>query len=298
MAVIHPFTSYLNFRIHTQFTQHKSTTISKRRPNYKPLITCSSFNHNNVLLFEAAKHTVDTYLQSGMVVGLGSGVASSLAIEYLGHKLRVGLLKDVVGMPTSVGSASEAQKAGIPLHQYEDSSQIDFAFNDADIMEVGSLNAVIGRNRLQGEESIIDEKKILDVAENLVLMITEKQYKSAVEGSIPVLVKSISWMDTAEEIDDLFIGDAEVWRRPSIGGHTDPMGGNFPLVTKEGHNILDVIFTSPISNLAEVAKLLNDIEGVAGHGIITKTPCTAVIATESGLSIIENTVSSDIYQMP
>lgn len=43
---------------------------------------------------------MDTYLQSGMVVGLGSGVASSMAIEYLGYKLRVGLLKDVVGIPT------------------------------------------------------------------------------------------------------------------------------------------------------------------------------------------------------
>lgn len=32
-------------------------------------------------------------------------------------------------------------------------------------------------------------------------------------------------------------------------GHADPTGGNFPLVTKEGHNVLDIIFTSPIPNL-------------------------------------------------
>jgi hypothetical protein len=31
-----------------------------------------------------------------------------------------------------------------------------------------------------------------------------------IEGSIPVLVKSANWIDTAEEIDDLFLGDAEV----------------------------------------------------------------------------------------
>ncbi|KAL8196652.1 hypothetical protein R6Q57_003536 [Mikania cordata] len=154
-------------------------------------------------------------------------------------------------------------------------------------MEEGSLNVVIGRQRLQGEESIIEEKKILDIAEKLFIMVTEKQYKTAVEGSIPVLVKSISWLETAEEIDDLFVGDAEVWRRPSVG-HADPTGGNFPLVTTEGHNILDVIFTSPIPNLAEVASLLDNIDGVACHGIITKTPCTAVIATESGIRVIVN----------
>ncbi|KAI3742876.1 hypothetical protein L1987_60574 [Smallanthus sonchifolius] len=290
MAVIHPFNSYLNL---PQFTHQKSATISRRKPNSRPLIACSTSNHTNVLLFDAAKHTVDTYLQSGMVVGLGSGTASSLAIEYLGQKLRVGLLKDIVGIPTSDRIASEAEKAGIPLHQYQDSSQIDFAFNDADIMEEGSLNVVIGRQRLQGEESIIEEKKILDAAENLIIMVTEKQFKTAVEGSIPVLVKSVSWMDTAEEIDDLFVGDAEVWRRPSIG-HADPTGGNFPLVTREGHNILDVIFTTPIPNLAEVAKLLDSIDGVACHGIITKTPCTAVIATGSGLRVIETSNTGSI----
>ncbi|KAJ0735246.1 putative ribose-5-phosphate isomerase [Helianthus annuus] len=183
-----------------------------------------------------------------MVVGLGSGLASSMAIEYLGQKLRVGLLKGIVGIPTSDRIASKAEKAGIPLQLYQDSTQIDFAFNDADIMEEGSLNVVIGRQRPQGEESIIEEKKILDVTENLVIMVKEKQYKTAVEGSIPVLVNSVSWMDTAEEIDDLFVGDAEVWRRPSMG-HADPTGGNFPLVTTDGHNILDVIFTTPIPNL-------------------------------------------------
>ncbi|PWA85088.1 nagB/RpiA/CoA transferase-like superfamily protein [Artemisia annua] len=291
MAIIHhPFTSYLNL---THFKHHKHTTIiTKARHNtIKPVITCSSFSHTNVLLNDAAKHTVDTYLQSGMVVGLGSGMASSLAIQYLGQKLQVGLLKDVVGIPTSVGSASEAEKAGIPLQQYQDSLQIDFAFNDADIMEEESLTAVIGRQIREGEVSLFEEKRILDVTKNLVLMLAEKYYKSPVEGSIPVLVKSVSWMDTAEEIDDLFIGDAEVWRRPSIG-HADPTGGNFPLVTREGHNFLDVIFTSPIPNLAEVARLLDGIEGVAAHGIITNTPCTAVIGTESGLRIIENTVKA------
>ncbi|KAI3740121.1 hypothetical protein L2E82_30540 [Cichorium intybus] len=212
------------------------------------------------------------------------------------QKLRVGLLKDVVGIPTCVGSASEAAKAGVPLYQYQDSSQIDFAFNDADILEEGTLNAVIGRHKLQGDESIIEEKKILDVTENLVLMVTEKQYKSRVDGSIPVLVNSVNWMDTAEEIDDLFVGDAEVWRRASIG-HAGPTGGEFPLVTSEGHNVLDVIFTSPIPNLADVAKLLDNINGVAGHGIITKTPCKAVIATESGLCIIDNTVNSDMRSL-
>ncbi|GMP71519.1 hypothetical protein CsSME_00029880 [Camellia sinensis var. sinensis] len=78
-------------------------------------------------------------------------------------------------------------------------------------------------------------------------------------------------MEIAEEIEDLFLGDAEVRRRPSIG-HAGPTGGDFPLITREGHNVLDVIYTSPILNLVEVANTLDNIDGVVDHGVISKIP--------------------------
>lgn len=62
-------------------------------------------------------------MKSGMVVGLGSGHASGMAIQHLGSQLRTGNLKDIVGIPMSVSSASEAAKAGIPLDTYQGSSQ-------------------------------------------------------------------------------------------------------------------------------------------------------------------------------
>ncbi|GMP71541.1 hypothetical protein CsSME_00029900 [Camellia sinensis var. sinensis] len=78
-------------------------------------------------------------------------------------------------------------------------------------------------------------------------------------------------METAEEIEDLFLGDVEVWRRP-FTGHAGPTGGDFPLITREGHNVLDVIFTSPILDLVEVANTLENIDGVVDHGVISKIP--------------------------
>ncbi|XP_043688277.1 probable ribose-5-phosphate isomerase 4, chloroplastic isoform X2 [Telopea speciosissima] len=200
-------------------------------------------------LLKAAKYTVDTYIRSGMVVGLGSGHASCLAIEYLGRQLKEGTLKDIVGIPMSNFSGSEAVKAGIPLDEYQESSQIDFAFNDADTMEEGTLIAIIGRRKWQGGESIIQEKSIVEEAGKLAFIVTERQYGRLLDGSVPVLVHAYNWMHTAEEIDDLFLGDAEVWRRPALG-HSGPLGGDFPLVTRDGHNILDLIFTSPILNPA------------------------------------------------
>ncbi|KAF4369005.1 hypothetical protein F8388_013334 [Cannabis sativa] len=50
---------------------------------------------------------------------------------------------------------------------------------------------------------------ILNAAENLVFMISKNQYKVGLEGSIPVLVDFLNWLEPTEEIDDLFLGDAE-----------------------------------------------------------------------------------------
>ncbi|KAJ4702804.1 Ribose-5-phosphate isomerase A [Melia azedarach] len=255
----------------------------------------STLSDGSSVLLQAAQHTVDTYVRSGMVVGLGSGKASAMAIQYLGRQLRTGALKDIVGIPTSIASASEAATAGIPLDQYEDTSQIDFAFDDADIIEEQTLIAIIGRRQPKGDESIIQEKSVLNTAGKLVFMISENQYKGVVDGSIPVLIQTIEnyiyfrligWK-LQEEIDDMFLGDAEVWRRPSIG-YAGPLGGDFPLVTREGHHVLDVIFTSPIPRLAEVAQSLDNVDGVVAHGVVSKSPCTVVIASESGLSTIDN----------
>ncbi|KAG1368449.1 putative ribose-5-phosphate isomerase 4, chloroplastic [Cocos nucifera] len=244
-------------------------------------------------LLQAAKLTVDNYVRSGMVVGLGSGHASGLAIQYLGRRMRVGALKDIVGIPMSVSSASEAAKSGIPLDHYKDNLQIDFAFDDADIIEEGTLNAVIGRRKLEGGESIIQEKSIVKTASKLAFIVSDKQYTRDLDGSIPVLINSGNWMETAEEIDDLFLGDAEVWRRPT-SGPAGPLGGNFPLVTKEGHHILDVIFTSPILDLGQVAESLSHIDGVVDHGVILGIPCAVIIASKDGMQVIDNLAKSSV----
>ncbi|XP_020976410.1 probable ribose-5-phosphate isomerase 4, chloroplastic isoform X2 [Arachis ipaensis] len=260
----------------TKLPLHSSTPLTRRRRRstheFLRMVTRSCLDDSSALL-RAAQYTVDTYVKSGMVVGLGSGHASGMAIQHLGHQLRIGNLKDIVGIPMSVASASEAAKSGIPLDTYQDSTQIDFAFDDADAIEEGTLVAIIGRRKLQSEESIVQEKSILYAANKLVFIIEENQYKGGLEGSIPVLIHS-------------------VWRRPAIG-QAGPLGGDFPLVTKEGCNVLDLIFTSPIASLAEVAKRLDTVDGVVDHGVVSKIPCTVVIASPNGMKILDK-LTADI----
>ncbi|XP_062214417.1 probable ribose-5-phosphate isomerase 4, chloroplastic [Phragmites australis] len=250
-------------------------------------VACSAAGADVVDLFDAAKLTVDRFVKSGMVVGLGSGPASGLAIQYLGTRLRRGSLTGIVGITSSVFSASEADKAGIPVSSYQEGTQIDVAFTDADVIEEGTLAAVIGRRKIEsGEPSFMEEKAMAKSADKLAFITGNDKYVKGVEGSIPVLVKSGNWIDTAEEIDDLFLGDAEVWRRPSFGT-AGPLGGDHPLVTKEGHHILDVIFTTPIPNLGQVAEGLDKIAGVVDHGIIAGIRSYAVISSKGEVQVLD-----------
>ncbi|XP_025793773.1 probable ribose-5-phosphate isomerase 4, chloroplastic isoform X2 [Panicum hallii] len=244
---------------------------SVRRPGRRGVACSASAADADVVdLFDAAKLTVDKFVKSGMVVGFGSGPASALAVQYLGTRLRRGSLTDIVAVTSSVLSASEADKAGIRASSYQEGTQLDFAFTDAEVIEEGTLAAVIGRRKTEsGEPSFM----------------VEKASRVPFQSWLKVLLQG-NWIDTAEEIDDLFLGDAEVWRRPSFGT-AGPLGGDHPLVTKEGHHVLDVIFTTPIPDLGQVAEKLEKIAGVVDHGIICSKQSYAVIASKGEVQVIE-----------
>eukprot|EP00250_Pteridium_aquilinum_P011259 c19943_g1_i1 orf=958-1788(+) len=235
-------------------------------------------------LEDAAKQTVDYFIKDGMVLGLGTGSASSAAISYVGQKLRTGALRDIVGVPMSNFSASEAAQAGLPLRSFEDELKLDFAFNDADLVQEGTLFAIIGRKNVDGRESILKEKTIAKAANQLVFIVDELKFTQALTGAVPVLIRQEDWLETAEEIDDLFLGDAEVWRRPSVG-EAGPMGGDFPFVTSEGHFVLDVLFTSTITNPSDVAESLEALPGVVGHGLILDSVYASAVAGKDGVKI-------------
>ncbi len=54
--------------------------------------------------------SVDDYVQSGMVVGLGTGSTAAFAVERLGQKLKAGELKDIVAIPTSIRTKEQAER--------------------------------------------------------------------------------------------------------------------------------------------------------------------------------------------
>ncbi|MFW6045995.1 MAG: ribose-5-phosphate isomerase A, partial [Natronomonas sp.] len=76
----------------------------------------------------AAESAAET-VESGMVVGLGTGSTAGFAIAELGRRIDDGL--DVQGIPTSYQSRDRARNAGIPLVTLEDAMP-DVAIDGAD----------------------------------------------------------------------------------------------------------------------------------------------------------------------
>ena len=83
-------------------------------------------------LKQATGYRAAEYVESGMVVGLGSGSTARYATLRIGELLRQGQLHDIVGIPTSKETASIARGAGIPLATLNQHPQIDLTIDGAD----------------------------------------------------------------------------------------------------------------------------------------------------------------------
>lgn len=89
-------------------------------------------------LKQQAADEVLTYIQSGMILGLGAGSTAILAVRGLAEKLSRGELMDVKGIPCSRVIEAEARRLGIPLTTLEDHAPgpngfvIDLTFDGAD----------------------------------------------------------------------------------------------------------------------------------------------------------------------
>ena len=71
-------------------------------------------------------------VESGMILGLGSGSTAAIVVEQLGRRWRAGDLQDIKGVPTSFQAAQLASEYGIPLITLNRIDHIDLAIDGAD----------------------------------------------------------------------------------------------------------------------------------------------------------------------
>ena len=113
--------------------------------------------------------SVDDYVKSGMVVGLGTGSTAYFAVERLGQLLESGELTDIVAIPTSVRTKEQAEELKIPLVTLDTHSKLDVAIDGADEVDP-DLNLVKG-----GGGALLREKMVEVCADKFIVIVDESK---------------------------------------------------------------------------------------------------------------------------
>ena len=215
----------------------------------------------------AAGELAASWVESGTVVGLGTGSTAVHAIRAIGARLAAGELREVVGIPTSRASETLAAEVGIPLTTLADQPVIDLTIDGADEVDP-ALDLIKGAGGALWREKIVAQASVREV------IVVDDSKPSPVLGTnfvVPVEVAQFGWRPEAEYLDDL--GATAVIRRA-------PDGTEY--VTDEGNWILDCRF-GPIADAARLASRLDRRAGIVEHGLFLGLATELLVAGPDGV---------------
>lgn len=219
----------------------------------------------------AAEQAVE-HIQSGMIVGLGTGSTALFAVRRIGALLAEGRLQRIVGIPTSEATAGEARQWGIPLGTLDDHSLIDITIDGADEIDP-HLNLIKG---LGG--ALLREKIVAAASRRFIIVADESKRvdQLGTRAPVPVEVVPFARRPVSDYLSSLGQGVVVAERLREAR----------PFVTDEGNLILDCRFPG-LPNPHEVAHLIRSQPGVVEHGLFLGMATEAIVAGKQGIVVIE-----------
>jgi ribose 5-phosphate isomerase A len=215
----------------------------------------------------AAERAVD-FVESGMVVGLGTGTTTVFAIRRIGELVQSGALQNVLGIPTSNASDALAREVGITLTTLAEHSMIDLTIDGADEVDP-DLNVIKGAGG-----ALLHEKIVAQASLREIIVVDEGKLSPRLgsQRALPVEVLQFAWRPEEDYLADL---GAEVSvRRDGSGSEV--------FVTDEGNWILDCTFP-PIEDPARLSAQLARRAGVVDHGLFLDLATDLVVAGAGGV---------------
>jgi ribose 5-phosphate isomerase A len=214
---------------------------------------------------EAAEGAV-AEIESGMVVGLGTGTTARFALETLGRRVRAGELHDVRGVPTSEATQAIAASLGVPLTTLDDHPEVDITIDGADEVDP-ALDLIKG-----GGGALLREKIVAQASRREVIIVDDQKLSPALgtRFAVPVEVVRFGVRPAIRQVE-------------SMGARVTLRGGQaHPFVTDGGNLILDCDF-GPIAEPAALAEQLAWHAAVVEHGLFIGLVSELVVAGEAGL---------------
>ncbi|OAY57918.1 probable ribose-5-phosphate isomerase 2 [Manihot esculenta] len=232
-------------------------------------------------LKKIAAYKAVEYVESGMVIGLGTGSTAKHAVDRIGELLRQGKLKNIIGIPTSKKTHEQALSLGIPLSDLDSYPNIDLAIDGADEVDP-HLNLVKGRGG-----SLLREKMIEGACKKFVVIVDETKMVKYIGGSglaMPVEIVPFCWKFTAKRLQELF-GYAGCVAKLRTKGSNGKESGGEPFVTDNGNYIVDLYFKRDMGDLKAASDAILRLAGVVEHGMFLDMATTVIVAGELGVTI-------------
>ena len=215
---------------------------------------------------KAAIQAVDL-IESGMVVGLGTGSTAKFAVERIAEKIQTGKLQNIIGIPSSDRTEKLAHQLNIPLTDLETHPEIDLTIDGADEVDP-DLNLIKG-----GGGALLREK-IIAQASRINIIIVDESKLSPLLGTmwaLPIEVVPFAGPPETRFLEEL---GAEV----SIRKKDD---GDF-FKTDQNNLILDADF-GPMDDPASLAGQLDNRAGIAGQGLFIGLTSGVIVAGTDGI---------------
>jgi ribose 5-phosphate isomerase A len=222
---------------------------------------------------EAARQALE-YVESGMILGLGTGSTAAEFVDLLGEKVRDGL--KIIGVPTSEATLKQALSLGIPMATIEEQPEIDLTVDGADELD-RHLRLIKG-----GGGALLREKIVASGSAQVVIIADQSKLVDAL-GAFPLPVEVVQYglpvtIAMIEDIADELGLDGQVKQRMLADGN--------PFVTDGGNFILDCAFDE-ISDPDALAELLPFTPGVIDHGLFIGLADHAIVAGEKGVEVLD-----------
>jgi ribose 5-phosphate isomerase A len=208
------------------------------------------------------------HVQSGMVVGLGTGSTADFFLIALGEALAAGKLKDIKGIPTSKQSERRAIELRIPLATLAQYHTCDVTVDGAD--EVApNLDLIKG---LGG--ALLREKIIAQNSKKLVIIADEGKTVTTLGTKSPLPVEVAQFGYEAQEHFLRGLGAEPKLRMAGAG---------MVFVTDNGNFIYDCHFAGGIKSPREVQAAIKQRAGIVETGLFLGLASVALIGTDSNV---------------
>jgi len=222
---------------------------------------------------QAAEAAVEL-VQSGMVLGMGHGSTVQFALEALAGKLESGQLKNLVAIPCSKKTESEARRLGIPLADLNDNTAINLTLDGADEVDA-RLNLIKG-----GGGALMREKMVAQASRREVIMIDESKLSEKLGSHVPlpIEVAQFGWVQQQAFIAELG-GKAKL--------RVD--ANDKPVLSDQGNYLVDCDF-GPIEDAHALARALEARSGILEHGLFLGLATDVIVAGVKGVQHLKSNI--------